>query len=506
MNGHTRSAGIPGSSGNRPGLSPGRMGLPGLIAVLCLWGGIVPSPAFPESVPGIPSPATDLPPSSLSVDQAVMFGLTHHPKLFWFQHGVKKQAARVGASRSHFFPHVGAGMIYAEANPGVADQAFNNSNFFAPIFPMTYAKGGPLDAPGEPVGMATLGANQMLFDFGKFEHRVRERLAGQKASEFRLYSQDAWVILQVKEAYYHVLLDRTLVTVYQKNLDQRTLVRDLTRALYRSDYKSRLDYDFAQVDLEKARALLKTEQNDLDVQIAHLNDAMGLGQAGRPDYRLTDRLDGEKPQVSTDLAIARGLTYRPEINATRNLYKGARERALYDRAQHFPLISAFGSYGYLGNMATSQTYSPGWWSGGGSLTIPLYTGGLIRSLTQRDRELARERKFRVSDWSHNIRYQVVRAHKRVDSDTADIKAYSEAVKEADLALTLATKRYSANLVSIVGLTMAELYLLNTQAELALDRYNYQVDYATLRFAEGVDYLSYLPGVRKNVAGKARAGE
>jgi outer membrane protein TolC len=445
--------------------------------------------------------SSDVPPDHLSVDQAVQFGLTHHPKLFWFQHGVKKEGARVKVSKSHFYPHVGAGALYGESNPGLGNQSFNNMNFFTPIYPMDYAKMGNISAPNEPLGVATLGVNQLLLDFGKFEHRVKQRLAGEHASEFWLYSQDAWVILQVKEAYYHVLLDRKLMTVYQKNLEQRKLVRNLTRALYRSEYKSQLDYDLAQVDYEKAQALLETEKADLMTQISRFNNVMGLGQAGRPDYVLTDRLKGGQLLVSTDEAISRGLTYRPEINAYRNLYKQDRERMHYAQAQHYPLISAFGSYGYMGNMVTNQSYSPGWWSGGGSLTVPIYTGGMIRGLTERDREKAQERKYGISDWSHNIRFQVVRAYERVVSDSANVKAYTEAVKEAQLALVLANKRYSANLISIVDLTLAEVYLLDAEASLATYQYQYQADQATLKFAEGVDYLKYVPEARNKIVGK-----
>ena len=455
--------------------------------------------AWAENMTAISDDA--IPPEILSVDQAVDFALKHHPKLMWFAHTVKQKAATVKVAKSHFFPHIGAGAVYGESDPGLTDRPFNNNNFIDPLFPMTYAAPGALASPNLPMGDASLGVNQMLYDFGKFEHRVRQRLAGQKASEFWLYGQDAWVILQVKEAYYRVLLDKKLIEVYQKNLDQRKLVMDLTRSLYKADYRSRLDFDLARVDYEKARALLEAEKADLTARIAHFNDAIGLGQGGRRDYRMTSPLDkAPAPIISTDDAIVRGLTYRPEINATRNLYTQDKEQARYERAQHYPLISAFGSYGWLGNMATGQSYagSGGWWSGGGSVTIPIYTGGEIRGLTERAREKARERKYGIADWSHNIRYQIVRARSDIRADVASVSAYTEAVKEADLALVLATKRYTANLISIVDLTLAEVYLLDTEASLATWQYRYQADRAAFRFAEGVDYLGYLPDVRQKV--------
>ena len=452
-----------------------------------------------------PPPGSGVPPEVLSLDQAVGFALRHHPKLGWFRHQVRRKNAHVRVSKSHFFPHVGAGALYGESNPGLGNQSFNNMNFLTPIYPMDYSKMGSISSPSEPLGVASIGVNQLLFDFGKFEHRVKERLSGKRASEYWLYSKDAWVILQVKEAYFRVLLDKTLLEVYQKNLDQRKLVMDLTGSLYKADYRSRLDYDLARVDYEKARALLAFEKEDLEARISRLNDTLGLGQEGRDDYTLSTPLasgvSGEGSEVvSRDLAITRGLTYRPEINAYRMLFRQEREKSRYEAAQHYPLISAFGSYGFMGNMTTGQSYAPGggWWAGGGSLTIPIYTGGMIRGLTEAAREKSRERQYGITDWSHNIRDQVIEARAHVLADKASVTAYTEAVKEADLALVLATKRYTANLVSIVDLTLAEVYLLKTEAALATWQYREQADLATLSFAEGVDYLKYLPKVRKKV--------
>ena len=493
---------------SRKDFSPG---WPGLLKELAFWGalsGILflggPAKALAETVTALPD--SGVPPEILSVDQAVAFALTHHPKLGWFRHRVGRKNAHVKISRSHFFPHVGAGALFGESNPGLGNQSFNNMNFFTPIFPIDYAKMGAISSSNEALGAASVGVNQLLFDFGKFEHRVKERLAGKRASEYWLYSKDAWVILQVKEAYYRVLLDKKLIEVYQKNLDQRKLVMELTGSLYKADYRSRLDFDLARVDYEKARALLEFEKEDLEARISRLNDAMGLGQAGRNDYTLTTPLSDEasaaREPVSRDLAITRGLTYRPEINAYRMLFRQEREKSHYEEAQHYPLISAFGSYGFMGNMVTGQSYAPGggWWSGGGSLTIPIYTGGMIRGLAEAAREKSRERQYGIADWSHNVRDQVIEARAHVLADRASVRAYTEAVKESDLALVLATKRYTANLVSIVDLTLAEVYLLKTEAALATWQYREQADLATLRFAEGIDYMGYLPKVRKKVVG------
>jgi outer membrane protein TolC len=219
------------------------------------------------------------PPKVLNLDQAILFGLTHHPRIFMFRHQVEKAKAAVQIANSHFLPNIGAGALFGVGEPGVNNRPFNNAYAYSAFMPITYDVIGPYGHNANlgmaQTAMASLGVTQLLYDFGKYEHLTKSRKELTEAATDNLLTRDAWVILQVKEAYYHVNLDRKLVEVYQKNLEQRQMVRDLTRSLYRANYKSRLDYDLAVVDLEKARALLVNEQNDLKTQFARLNETAG---------------------------------------------------------------------------------------------------------------------------------------------------------------------------------------------------------------------------------------
>ncbi len=142
-------------------------------------------------------------------------------------------------------------------------------------------------------------------------------------------------------------------------------------------------------------------------------------------------------------------------------------------------------------MVTGQSYSPGLWTGGAMINVPIYTGGMIRGMVARAREATLTSQYHEQDWRIRIRLQVTQAYDRVRADAADIVAYTKAVKEAKLALLLANKKYEANLISIVQLTLAEVYLLDAEASLALAEYHMGVDQAALRFTTGIDYPEYV---------------
>ena len=438
---------------------------------------------------------SDQPPQELRLDQAIFFGLKHHPQIFMFRHQVKKAKAAVQIANAHFLPDIGAGALFGVGEPGVGNRPFNNAYAYSGFMPVTYDALGPYGHNSNlamaQTAMASLGVSQLLYDFGKYEHLTRSRKELTKAETDNLLTRDSWVILQVKEAYYHVILDRKLIKVYQKNLEQRQMVRDLTRSLYRANYKSRLDFDLAVVDLEKAKALLVNEQNDLESQIARLNEAMGLGKNSRNDYQMKDRAPENLVPVPLKELISTGIQKRPELLSTAHRYHAGVEQTAAEKAKHYPYISAFGNYGYLGNMATGQSYSPGLWTGGAMINVPIYTGGMIRGMVARAREATLTSMYHEQDWRIRIRFQVTQAYDRVRADAADIVAYTKAVKEAKLALLLANKKYEANLISIVQLTLAEVYLLDAEASLAISVYHMGVDQAALRFSTGIDYPEYV---------------
>lgn len=450
------------------------------------------------------------PPPRLTMEQAIFFGLTHHPKLFWYKHDVEKTKAGVKIAKAHFFPYITGGALYASANPGILSLPFANDYQFNPAMPVTFDKTGPLGTVSgvnsfDQSVFASIGGQQLLYDFGKYEHQTRFRKFLQKSATNTLLVRDAWVILQVREAYYHVLLDRKLIEAYQKNLEERAFAKELTYALYKADYKSKLDYDLAAVDYQKAKALLIDEQSDLKIQIARLNETMGLGKNSRKDYDLTDKNPTTLPPVPLSGLIREGLKARPELLSMLDQYSAHVEFTRSERATHYPYISAFGSYGYFGNIVSGQSYTPGIWSAGASLTVPIYTGGLIRGRIARARELSLEDKYHVSDWRIRIRLQVIRAFEKIQSDTADIVAYQKAVKEAELALVLANKKYQANLISIVALTLAEVYLVDTEADLAISQYHLAVDRAALKFASGLDYPEFVTRQGSVRAARVRLG-
>ncbi len=434
---------------------------------------------------------TEAPNANLTVEQAIIFGLHHHPRLFEYRHRVSAKKARIGQANAHFLPNIGAGAMFGTGNPGVNNRPYNNGYAYSPFMPLTYDRIGPVGSAGanqtSSLFDASIGATQMLYDFGRYLHLTRSAEKNEHAAVANLVTRDAWVILQIREAYAHLQLDNQLVIVYRKNRDQRALVRDLTNSLYKAQYKSKLDDEFAQVDVLKAQALLASMKYDVRTRVARLNQALGLGAGGAKNYFPTPVQEDLSPVPPLPNLVKIALDDRPEMHSVKSTVGALKEYASSVQASHYPYLSAFGSFGTMNQLTNGAAYTPGWWSGGAMMNVPIYTGGMIRSRVEANRQKALAETEKLRDLDHRIRYEVVSAHERVLTDLYNVKAYTSAVKEARLGLRLAQAKYESNLISIVKLTLAEVYLLNTRADLAKSQYQLAVDRAALEFATGTDY-------------------
>ncbi len=119
---------------------------------------------------------TDAPDPHLTVDQAISFAIHHHPRLFAYRHRVAAKKAKIGEANAHFLPNVGAGAMFGTGNPGVSNRPYNNGYAYSPFMPITYGGIGPLGRDGTQTSNvfdASIGATQMLFDFGRYLHLTR---------------------------------------------------------------------------------------------------------------------------------------------------------------------------------------------------------------------------------------------------------------------------------------------------------------------------------------------
>ncbi len=201
--------------------------------------------------------------SVLSLDDCIGLALNNNPaiKNARYNYGISK--AGVGLARSEFFPTVGVGTGYT--------------------FTDTRAKHFSSDINSYTV-QATL--NQLLWNFGKTNARIRMEKFYMIADEFTFYDIVRQTIFAVKQRYYEVLAARATVLVNEAYVDinERNYLR--TKAYFDEGLKSKIDLVNAEVTLSDSKITLIKSQNTYKNSLVNLNNAMYLTNV--PSYSISD--------------------------------------------------------------------------------------------------------------------------------------------------------------------------------------------------------------------------
>ncbi|GAC1428718.1 MAG: hypothetical protein NVSMB62_26520 [Acidobacteriaceae bacterium] len=325
-----------------------------------------------------------------------------------------------------------------------------------------------------------LTVNQLVTDFGRTRNLVESAKLHAQALDQTTISTKAQILLQTDRAYFAVLRTQAVLKVAQQTVAARQLVSEQVSALAQSKLKSNLDVSFANVNLQEARLLLASAQNDLDSSIAELATAMGL--PGERGFVLAEE---PMPPLMPDTVgplIQEAIRRRPELENLR-LEQTSAER--FERAEHelwYPSIGLIASAGFV---PAGQIAIPGRYGAAGlNVNVPVLNGGLFKARRLEAEFRARAAADNTKDLGNRIVRDVRIAFLNATTALDRLSLTAQLLAQAQLALDLAQSRYDLGLSSIVELSQAQLNLTSAQISSESAKYDYQSQRAILEFQIG----------------------
>jgi len=403
----------------------------------------------------------------LGLQQAVETGLQNHPIVQEANAGLAASSARTDQAKSLYYPQV-----FANAD-GTAGAGRINPRFLV---------GGGLLQPNLSTYTAGVLASQRIYDFGFTKNLVESSQYGERAQEQDVNARRALVIVSIQRSYLNSLKRQTLVRIAEETVRERGIITGQIETLYRQQLKSKLDLDLVKVELVNAESLLVRSRNDLKSSFADLNRTMGI--AGSEDYTLEDiTTDVKIPRALGDL-IADSLTH-PELKRAKEQTASAEAKKRAMKSQYLPTVSAIASGGYYDTFDPNRNVATGgWWTAGGMVSMPLFTGGLIENQVKEAAAQQAAAQAQSTNIEQALTQQVTNAYLDTVTFTQQIKLAEELVKTAQEALSLAKQRYKLGLGNIVEVTQSEVGLTTAQTKLAEAQYDYKIAEVTLAYAAG----------------------
>ncbi|HUD21504.1 MAG TPA: TolC family protein [Acidobacteriaceae bacterium] len=330
------------------------------------------------------------------------------------------------------------------------------------------------------------GANftQLIYDFGHTHNLVLSRKLEEKASNASALATTEEIVLATDQAFYDALTAQAELNVAKQTVSTRQTTQNQVGEMTRNKLKSTLDLSFADVDLSQGQLLQLDAQNNADAAMAALDAVLGLDRSVQ--YALVEDTTQPPPPPPTaaEPLIQTALQQRPDLQSLTYDTQSAQKFARAQWDQLLPSISAAGTAGII-PVHPGTYYITNWWGGiGGNISIPIFNGFLYVS----EAKEARYRAQAASENSRDLRDRIVR-----DVRTAWLQANmgwqrmvvtAQLVKEANLAMDLASTRYKLGLSSIVELSQAQLQQTSAQIQDTSARYQYRLSLATLNYEIG----------------------
>jgi outer membrane protein, multidrug efflux system len=365
---------------------------------------------------------------------------------------VEEARAARGIARSAYFPSIDAS----------ASATRNRQRVIAPVVP-----GSVKIVPAEYNNFqGGLGASWELDVFGGIRRGVQAASADVAAAEEN--GRDVRVILlgDVGRVYAQLRGFQRRLEIANKNIKTQQDTLDLTRARAKAGLATELDVSRAAAQLESTKAVVPTLLGGIDVSIHRLSVLLGEEPGAlKSELENASPIPAAGPDVEVGLPSDL-LERRPDIRRSEAQLAAATARIGEAKADLFPRFVLTGAAGRQASQLHDITLGAGnFFSVGPGISLPLFTGGRIRSNIAVQN--AREREALVSYQSSvlNALEEVQDALVNYAQEQERRDRLNEAAQQSQVAVDLATEQYKAGLTDFLSVLDAqrELYADEDQA-------------------------------------------
>lgn len=394
---------------------------------------------------------------------------------------VLEARAASGVTRSGYFPSVDANVSATRLRGG-----FDQGEIRAVPSSADSSARPSLISPFETnLFQGNLSAAWELDVFGGIRRGVQASRADLVAAEEN--RRDVLVILlgDVGRVYAQLRGFQRRLEIASKNIKTQQETLDLTTARAKAGLATELDVSRAAAQLESTKAVVPTLSSGIDISIHRLSVLLGQEPGA-----LRNELENARPIPSAGPNVDVGLPSdllkrRPDIRRADAQVAAATARIGEARADLFPHFVLTGTAGRQATQLHDLTLGLGnFYSVGPGISLPLFTGGRIRSNIAVQTSRQRQALISYQSTILNSLEEVQNALVNYSQEQERRDRLNEAVEQSQLAVDLAGDQYRAGLVDFLSVLDAQRELYANEDQLVQSQTTVTTDLVGLYRALG----------------------
>lgn len=334
-----------------------------------------------------------------------------------------------------------------------------------------------------------LTASQVLYSGGGVRASVKSSQLARDAAILDLQAVINDALLQVRTAFYGVLLAREQIVVQESNLELLQQQLKTVTDRFEAGTVSSFEKLRAEVAVANAKVPLITARNDYRLAIESLRQALGFTTATPESLRKVPDFVGSlaftPQQFDLQAAFESARAKRPDLERIAKLADARGESVTAARSSYYPSVSAFGGWTLRKGTTDSFGDSNNGWLVGVQSQWAIFDGKATAGRVAQARSALEQTKLALGEAQLAVDIEVRRAHSQWQQATELAEASQRVVEQATEAVRLANARYNAGTGTQLDVLSAQVDLTTARTNQIQAFYTYNVAVAALRKAMGL---------------------
>ena len=366
---------------------------------------------------------------SLTLDEAVAIGLRDNRDILLKNEDLKKAKAKIAEAEAGLYPNLNVGAAWTDTRG-------------------LYSK-------DVGVTSGSVGIKQVLYKGGKIVNAVKVSEFGYQATEAALDAAKADIILNVKNAFYTLLLTEELTGINKGILDNTKEHLEFINARYQEGQSSESDVLSMQAAFSNVRQVYELSVNQTEAMQELLRNLLYLGK--EVVVIPNEKFSFQPIEVAFDEALLKAVQERPEIRQLQAQQKAAEKNIEIARADSRPSVVASWDYYSRSNLASGTAKN---WNDynvlGIAISWPIFDGWLTRSKVDQAITDLRQAQLLGEKAAKDIALELKTAYLDLKNAIEQIKSADDQLKVYKDGLSVIQAKYKAGIASFLDLSDAEL--------------------------------------------------
>lgn len=411
-------------------------------------------------------------PDTLDLKTAITFALENNFAIRQAKERIKQQEGLIVEVKARSIPNAALNSSYSKFDRGLV----------------------AVPLPQIPVNTQSwtiaLNVTQVLYAGGGVRSAIKSTEMAREAALLDLQNVINEALLQVRTAYYSVLLAREQIKVQESNL--QLLQEQLKTATdrFQAGTVSSFEKLRAEVAVANAKVPLITARNNFRLAIEAMRQALGFttntpeSMQKVPDFIGT--LDYAPTNFDLSAAFSAAHANRPDLQRLAKLTQVREQDVRTQKSGYYPTLSAAAGYQFKNHPYGGNQFNEALdgWTLGLQSNWAIFDGRATAGRVAQAKSVFNQTKLTLEEAQLAVDVEVRRAFSQWQQANELVEASQKVVEQATEAVRLANARYNAGTGTQLDVLQAQTDLTTARTNQIQAFYSYNVAVAALRKATG----------------------